>query len=194
VAEGLPDLGESAQADFRRRWNGASANRSCSKSAAIRPGWTTPKSTSYLNRLGNRLVLAKHRIAAGIRVLRAARPTLNAFAMPGGYIGVHTGLILPRQSESELASVLAHEISHVTQRHLARLINKSGQGQVSQPAGAGRGDTRRAQQPRSGGGRGHGRAGRRRSRTSSITRAISSARPIASASACWSAPASTFAA
>jgi predicted Zn-dependent protease len=51
--------------------------------------------------------------------------------MPGGYIGVHTGLILAAASESELASVLAHEISHVTQRHLARLVNKSGQGQVT---------------------------------------------------------------
>ena len=51
--------------------------------------------------------------------------------MPGGYIGVHTGLILAAATESELASVLAHEISHVTQHHLARLVNKSGQGQVA---------------------------------------------------------------
>ena len=51
--------------------------------------------------------------------------------MPGGYIGVHSGLILAASSESELASVLAHEISHVTQHHMARLMNKSGQGQVT---------------------------------------------------------------
>src|SRR4029453_12259089 len=47
---------------------------------------------------------------------------IKAFALPGGYIGVHTGLILLTQSESELASVLAHEISHVTQHHIARMI------------------------------------------------------------------------
>ncbi|MDE2441786.1 MAG: M48 family metalloprotease, partial [Betaproteobacteria bacterium] len=46
---------------------------------------------------------------------------------PGGYIGVHTGLILSAQTESELAGVLAHEISHVTQRHIARQIYQSKQ-------------------------------------------------------------------
>jgi predicted Zn-dependent protease len=52
-------------------------------------------------------------------------PTINAFAMPGGYIGVHTGLILSAQSESELAGVMSHEISHVTQRHIARQVFQS---------------------------------------------------------------------
>ena len=47
-------------------------------------------------------------------------PSINAFALPGGYIGVNTGLILLTQTESELAAVLAHEISHVTQHHMAR--------------------------------------------------------------------------
>jgi predicted Zn-dependent protease len=45
---------------------------------------------------------------------------INAFALPGGYIGVNAGLLLASESESELAGVLAHEISHVTQRHIAR--------------------------------------------------------------------------
>ena len=49
-------------------------------------------------------------------------PGVNAFALPGGYVGVHIGLILLTQNESELASVLAHEISHVTQHHIARMI------------------------------------------------------------------------
>ena len=48
--------------------------------------------------------------------------TINAFAMPGGVIGVHTGLILAARSESELASVLGHEIGHITQHHLARML------------------------------------------------------------------------
>lgn len=48
--------------------------------------------------------------------------SLNAFALPGGFIGVHTGLLLAVANESELASVLGHEIGHVTQRHIARTI------------------------------------------------------------------------
>ena len=53
-------------------------------------------------------------------------PVINAFALPAGYIGVHSGLFLDADNESQLASVLAHEISHVTQRHLARMIDESG--------------------------------------------------------------------
>ncbi len=56
--------------------------------------------------------------------------TLNAFALPGGFIGVHTGLIVAAQSESELASVLAHEIGHVTQRHIARMLARQRQSSV----------------------------------------------------------------
>ncbi len=51
-------------------------------------------------------------------------PTVNAFAGPGGYIGIHTGLILATESESELASVMAHEIAHVTQNHLFRAFDE----------------------------------------------------------------------
>jgi predicted Zn-dependent protease len=54
-------------------------------------------------------------------------PVLNAFALPGGFIGVHSALILTAQTESELASVLAHEIGHVAQRHIARMIGKQKQ-------------------------------------------------------------------
>ena len=54
-------------------------------------------------------------------------PMLNAFALPGGFIGVHSALILAAQTESELASVLAHEIGHVAQRHIARMLGKQKQ-------------------------------------------------------------------
>jgi predicted Zn-dependent protease len=50
--------------------------------------------------------------------------SINAFALPGGFIGIHTGLIALAQSESELAGVLAHEIAHVTQRHVARMLGE----------------------------------------------------------------------
>lgn len=53
--------------------------------------------------------------------------TVNAFALPGGYLGVHLGLIAIVSSRDELASVLGHELSHVTQRHISRLVAKQGQ-------------------------------------------------------------------
>ena len=62
-------------------------------------------------------------------------PSLNAFALPGGFIGVHTGLVLAAQSESELASVLAHEIGHVSQRHIARMIGNQKQDSLLPLAG-----------------------------------------------------------
>jgi predicted Zn-dependent protease len=51
--------------------------------------------------------------------------TVNAFALPGGYVGVHLGLLAMTSTRDELASVLAHELSHVTQRHIARSIANS---------------------------------------------------------------------
>ena len=80
----------------------------------------------YLNSIGQRL--ASHSDAAGDKfhffIIKA--PTINAFAGPAGYIGIHTQLILESENESQLASVLAHEIAHVSQRHLARAYDNSG--------------------------------------------------------------------
>lgn len=56
--------------------------------------------------------------------------TINAFAMPGGVIGIHTGLILASNSESEVASVMGHEIGHVVQRHLARMLAQQKQDSI----------------------------------------------------------------
>jgi predicted Zn-dependent protease len=61
-------------------------------------------------------------------------PVLNAFALPGGFIAVHSGLILAAQSESELASVLAHEIGHVAQRHIARMLGQAKDNSIIQLA------------------------------------------------------------
>lgn len=81
----------------------------------------------YLNSLGRRL--ASHSDAAGndfhFFIIKA--PTINAFAGPAAYIGIHTQLIFEAKNESQLAGVLAHEIAHVSQRHLARAFDTSGQ-------------------------------------------------------------------
>lgn len=76
----------------------------------------------YLNSLGNRLAAASTDKHQKFNFFVVQDNSINAFAMPGGVIGVHTGLFLAANSESELASVLGHEIGHVTQRHLARMM------------------------------------------------------------------------
>ncbi|MGD9788411.1 MAG: M48 family metalloprotease [Sulfuricellaceae bacterium] len=86
-----------------------------------------PEVTEYLNSLGYRLVSASPDNTLDFHFFTIRDNTLNAFALPGGYIGVHTGLIIAAQSESELASVLAHEIGHVVQHHLARMLARQQQ-------------------------------------------------------------------
>lgn len=76
----------------------------------------------YLNRLAARLLAAGNVREVEVRLFAIDNPTINAFAMFGGFIGINTGLVLAAQQESEVAGVLAHEIAHVTQRHLARQI------------------------------------------------------------------------
>ncbi len=76
----------------------------------------------YLNNLGHRLVAVSRDKQQKFNFFVVQDGSINAFAMPGGIIGVHTGLILATNSESELASVLGHEIGHVTQHHMARML------------------------------------------------------------------------
>ncbi|MEM9604999.1 MAG: M48 family metalloprotease [Pseudomonadota bacterium] len=78
--------------------------------------------TSYLVDLVNRLRGA-NAITTGVQSITVFRnPTVNAFVLPGGLIGVNAGLILEAPSESALASVLAHELAHLTQRHVERVF------------------------------------------------------------------------
>ena len=83
-----------------------------------------PEITDWLDSFGHRLLDAVPGGVAGqeFEFFAVRDRTLNAFALPGGFIGVHTGLLLAVTNESELASVLGHEIGHVTQRHIARTI------------------------------------------------------------------------
>ena len=82
-----------------------------------------PELTEYINDLGHRLVGNVNSGDYKFEFFVVNDPSINAFALPGGYIGVHTGLIQLTRSEDELAGVLAHEIAHVTQRHIARTIH-----------------------------------------------------------------------
>ncbi|CCF97065.1 peptidase M48 [Ralstonia solanacearum K60] len=93
-----------------------------------------PLLSDYLNDIGYRLIESARRqhvagstSASSFELFAVRDPGINAFALPGGYIGVNTGTLVATDSESELASVLGHEIGHVLQRHIARGIDKSGE-------------------------------------------------------------------
>ena len=74
----------------------------------------------YLESLIYKLVSHSKLQDRRIELVVVDNPTLNAFAVPGGVIGIHTGLLLYAQTEDELATVLAHEIAHLSQRHFSR--------------------------------------------------------------------------
>ncbi|NYT76405.1 M48 family metallopeptidase [Alcaligenaceae bacterium] len=89
---------------------------------------TDPDVNQYLTQLGRKLAAnAPSGIGQTITVFAVRDPQVNAFALPGGYIGINTGLMVTAKSESELASVIAHEIGHVGQRHIARGMTQSAQ-------------------------------------------------------------------
>lgn len=80
---------------------------------------------AYLNALGNRLVANSDSPSQRFTFFIVKDDAINAFAAPGGYIGMHSALILTARNESELAGVLAHEIAHVTQKHLVRAYDSA---------------------------------------------------------------------
>lgn len=81
-----------------------------------------PIDEQYINNLGNQLVAASGQNGNHFYFFFMASPEINAFAGPGGYTAVYSGLLLATTNEEELASVMAHEIAHVTQGHISRKI------------------------------------------------------------------------
>lgn len=76
----------------------------------------------YLNRFAMPLMATPAAEGQTFEFFAIDDGSINAFALPGGFIGVHVGLLMASESESEVAGVLAHEIGHVTQRHIARML------------------------------------------------------------------------
>lgn len=79
-----------------------------------------PEINDYLQSLGNRLVNQAQLSSQTFTFFALNDRNINAFAVPGGHVGLNSALILATETESELAGVIAHEISHVTQSHFAR--------------------------------------------------------------------------
>ena len=96
---------------------------------ATQPILHDPVLTEYINDLGNRMVRNAKDVNYSFEFFVIRNQELNAFAFFGGHIAIHSGLITTANTESELASVVAHEISHVTQRHLARRLESQNKSQ-----------------------------------------------------------------
>jgi len=118
----LPDLGDSSQAVLSPAQERKLGDTVVQQLRAAGGWMDDPEVNDYLNELGHRLIAASKDVKSDFEFFAVPDQAINAFALPGGYVGVNTGLILLCQTESELASVLAHEITHVTQHHMSRMI------------------------------------------------------------------------
>jgi len=128
LAAELPDLGDVAASELS-----PAAERKIGEQIIREIRWRDAaylddaEVEEYVNRLGQRLAAVSNNPGLDFDFFVVRDATLNAFALPGGFIGVHTGLILAAEGESEFASVLGHEIAHVTQRHIAQIVGKQSQ-------------------------------------------------------------------
>ncbi len=122
TGDDLPDIGSPANSVLSREKElqiGRSIYRSLVDTDRV---MGDPEVHEYLQDVGSKLAAQAQDGDFRFTFFVVNDTAINAFALPGGYIGVHSGLILATESESELAGVLAHEISHVTQRHISRAV------------------------------------------------------------------------
>lgn len=130
-AQNLPNLGDTDREELSPLMERKLGERIMRDIRRDKDYLNDPPVLEYLNNFGNSLISAtpEARGEAGYDYFffPVRDPMLNAFALPGGFIGVHSGLMLAAQNESELASVMAHEIGHVSQRHIARMLGRQKQ-------------------------------------------------------------------
>lgn len=93
-----------------------------------------PEISDWIQNLGARIAAQAPDGGHRFRFFVVRDAAINAFALPGGFIGINQGLIIATANESQLASVLAHEVAHVTQRHIARSIRAQGRQSLASAA------------------------------------------------------------
>jgi len=118
----LPDFGSPVDAVINKNQEAQLGRSVVAQLRAAGAILEDPQLKEYIQNLGSRLVGHTSDGTQSFEFFVVDDEAINAFALPGGYIGVNAGLILASENESELAGVLAHEIAHVTQRHIARSI------------------------------------------------------------------------
>ena len=125
----LPDIGSPADATLSKNDEARLGRAIMAQIRQMGQVVEDPLITEYVNEIGHRIAAqANNDGLHDFSFFVIEDPVINAFALPGGFIGVHTGLLEATRNEDELAGVLAHEVAHVTQRHIARSIH-SGQRQ-----------------------------------------------------------------
>lgn len=135
----LPDLGTAAVNTFSLEKETVYGDAYMRVIRSSAPMLNDPVLTQYLTELGNKLVAHATGVKTPFYFFLLRNDEINAFAFFGGHVGVHTGLFLNADNESQIASVLGHEITHVTQRHLARSLeaqNKSSTATIAGMLGA----------------------------------------------------------
>jgi predicted Zn-dependent protease len=121
-SDDLPELGDASQSALSPAQE-RGVGESIMRQVRGLPGFVDDAEvTDYLNDIGYRLVSVSTDARQDFSFFALMDNSVNAFALPGGFIGVHSALLLTSQSESEFAAVLSHEVAHVTQRHIARMI------------------------------------------------------------------------
>lgn len=120
----LPDMGESSTRGFSKNDQRAYGHRAWLSLKSQGVVLNDPEVTAYLQALGERIAAGTGQPIGSFTFFPVASNVVNAFAMPGGFIGMHAGLMIAASSEHELAGVMGHEIVHVTQQHIARLLEK----------------------------------------------------------------------
>jgi len=129
--QGLPDLGDVSDATLSEKQERTIGNR-VMREVRVDPAFVDdPEIADYVKALGTRLLSAADNPGRSIEFFVVRDDTINAFALIGGHIGIHTGLLLLTENESELAGVVGHEIAHILQRHQSRLYQSQGRYQLA---------------------------------------------------------------
>lgn len=120
----LPDIGSSANSIItpeQERMIGADMYRSLRRGGMV---LDDPQLADWIDTVGFRLAAQSDRPDLDYTFFLVRSPQINAFAAPGGFVGLNAGLVVTAESEDEVAAVVAHEIAHVTQRHIVRAVER----------------------------------------------------------------------
>lgn len=118
----LPKLGESSTSMFSAEYEHQLGRTWLRIFRSQVPTMDDPLLFDYLEGLIYKLLTHSQLEDRRVEIVIVDNPTINAFAVPGGVIGIHNGLLLWAQTQDELATVLAHEIAHLSQRHFSRSV------------------------------------------------------------------------
>lgn len=133
--QNLPDMGEPADTVLSPLEEKRLGRQFMRQIRARLPLQSDNQLNEYIQSLGNRLAAAApNRTDTDYQFFILDEQSINAFAIPGGYIGVNAGLIVAMAREEQLAGVLAHEVAHLTQRHHARAFESAGKNRMSTAA------------------------------------------------------------